>query len=454
VSFFGLGSANFLYSGGGSGGTATSDLTLKNTFEAAGFSVNPTLWDFYAKSTHKRDYAGLGSGSFKVDEVPQSEYTEAVKASYASYADVAIVVVTRVGSEGIDLATDLAENPGHGYLAQTPNEKALIEALQANDTFSNIIVIANTTNAIELGWINQYSKIKACLTLAGAGQTGLKALPRLLTGEVNPSAHLVDTWAYDSLSAPSALNFGDQAFTNSDKIKSQADSVPFVTQFKVDLGNKYTVYQEGIYIGYRYYETRYEDVVNGLGNPGTYDYQSVVQYPFGYGLSYTSFEETLTSVTVGADTITYKVHVKNTGSVAGKDVVEAYFQSPYTSYDQVNGIEKSAIELCGFAKTALLAPNEESDVSISVEKSELRSYNAHWNSDKGGYIVDGGDYYFAIGEDVHDALNNILAKKGSGNASKMTASGNAAQAVLWNNPALDETTYHNPQRHCTMNERE
>jgi len=196
------------------------------------------------------------------------------------------------------------------------------------------------------------------------------------------------------------------------------------------------VYQEGIYVGYRYYETRYEDYVLNQGNAGEYSYDSDVAFPFGYGLSYTTFEYSNFSVQEQDDTFQVEVDVKNTGAVDGKHTVQIYFQSPYTQYDIDNQVEKAAVELCGFDKKFIAAGDTE-HFTITVEKEDLTSYD-HMNAKT--YILEDGDYYFTVGKDAHDAVNNILAAKGA-DQSRMTAAGNAGLAFKWNNPTFDKTTY-------------
>lgn len=193
---------------------------------------------------------------------------------------------------------------------------------------------------MELGWAKEFAHITGVIQLGLPGTYGLNALADILAGNINPSGHLVDTIAYDALSSPAAQNYGEFQYV---------DEAGNLTRYS------YLTYAEGIYVGYCYYETRYEDTVLGQENAGGYDYDSTVQYPFGYGLSYTSFEWSGFSVSETADGFTVSVTVKNTGSVAGKDVVEVYFQSPYTDYDKANGVEKSAVELVAYAKTGLLA---------------------------------------------------------------------------------------------------
>ncbi|MCD7735141.1 MAG: fibronectin type III-like domain-contianing protein [Clostridiales bacterium] len=203
---------------------------------------------------------------------------------------------------------------------------------------------------------------------------------------------------------------------------------------------KYITYQEGIYIGYRYYETRYEDVVMGTGNAGDYDYASEVAYPFGYGLSYTDFtwSDFAVSFDAASDTFTVNVTVANTGDTAGKDVVEIYFQSPYTDYDVANSIEKASVELCGFAKTGLLEPGTSETVTIEIPREELAAYDS---TSARTYILDAGDYYLTAATDAHEAVNNVLAAKGYTTADGMTADGDAAFVSTYTNEALDAETY-------------
>ena len=261
------------------------------------------------------------------------------------------------------------------------------------------------------------------------GQEGITSIAKALTGEVNPSGRLVDTYAYDTMSAPATQIFEYGEWTNTNNEENGPK-------------NAYTVYGESIYIGYRYYETRYEDTVLGQGNASTadseYDYTKQVQYPFGYGISYTQFDYSDFSLTENGDNFTAQVTVTNSGDVAGKDVVEVYFQSPYTDYDRENLVEKSAVELCGFEKTGELAPGESETVSIDIPKETLRAYD-YTNAKT--YIVDDGTYYFAIGDDCHQALNNILAAKGYTTADGMDADGDDSLVGTYEQKEFDNTTY-------------
>ena len=426
VSLLGQDSVDFVYGGSGSGSVDTSlALNLKEAMEASGFDVNETLWDFYDSGAGK-DYRKsvpdeTGAGEFAVNEVPASVYTDDVKDSFKDYNDAAIVCIGRSGGESADIPTEPLAN-GYKYLELDQDERDMLT--MACQNFDNVVVLVNANNAMELGFLNDeaYKNVKACVWVGGVGQEGIKAVAEALAGKTNFSGHLADTYAYDSQSAPSAENIGDFTITNSD----------------VTNGNKYTVYSEGIYVGYRYYETRYEDAVMGSGNAGDYDYTSTVQFPFGYGLSYTDFKWSDYSVEDKGDTYEVSVTVKNTGDVAGKDVVEVYMQSPYTDYDKENGIEKSAVELVGFTKTDSIEPGKDQTVTVSVDKEVMKAYDA---ANAKTYVVDAGDYYFTAASDAHEALNNILAAKGYTTENGMDADGNADMTYKTTVDTLDTTTY-------------
>jgi beta-glucosidase len=423
VTVFGQDFVDPVYGGGGAGSIDTSKaIDLQTAFADAGLDVNPTLTDFYTdgagKDFRKTTPDVYGQGSFSVNEVPVTLYTEAVKASFGDYADAAIVVIGRSGGESSDLATAPDED-GNTYLQLSAEEKDTL-ALAA-ESFDTVIVLLNTQNPVELGFLEDTS-ISAALWVGAFGQTGATAVAEALTGVVNPSGALVDTYAYDSLSAPSMENFGDYTIANS----------------TVDRGDKYMVYAEGIYVGYQYYETRYEDVVLGTEPAVNFDYATQVQFPFGFGSSYTSFEWSDYTVTENGDAYDVAVTVTNSGDVAGKDVVQVYLQSPYTEYDKANGIEKPSVELAGYAKTASLEAGTSETVTVSVPKESFKAYDA---DGYGTYIVDEGDYYLAAGENAHEALNSILAAKGFTTADGMDADGNADLAFSTTVGSLDSTTY-------------
>ena len=426
VSVFGQNSVDFVYGGSGSGSvSADKAVSLKTALEEAGYEVNPDLWDFYANGAGK-DYrktfpSETGEGEFAVNEVPVDVLTSNVPADKMSaYGDAAIVVIGRSGGESSDLPTSKLST-GAMYLQIDPNEEATLK--YACDNYENVVVILNTNNAIELDFLEEYA-VDACIWIGGIGQTGMYAIGDVLNGTVNPSGRLVDTYAYDSTSAPSFANLGDYTITNANPENMRSD--------------KYLVYGESIYIGYRYYETRYEDIVTGRANAGQFDYASAVQFPFGYGLSYTEFGYSDYKVTEQEDSFLVSVTVTNNGDVAGKDVVGIYMQSPYTDYDIANGVEKAAVELVGFDKTALLEPGKSETLEITVSKDNMKAYDA---DGAGTYILDAGDYYFAMGTDAHEAMNNILAAKGYTTANGMTEEGNAAFTYKHTVAEFDSTTY-------------
>ncbi|MTR07196.1 glycosyl hydrolase, partial [Pseudoflavonifractor sp. BIOML-A15] len=443
VSLFSESSVDLIYGGTGSGSVDTSTAKdLKTVFEDVGYEVNPELWNFYKGNhdsyTRSNPSIFASRNNFAINECPAGEYSQAVKDSFARYGDAAIVVLARSGGEGDDLSRRMDEREGGGtYLQLTTQEKEMLQLIRDSGAFGKTIVLVNSCNAMELGFLDEARYgIDACIWMGAAGQNGLAAVAAAVKGDVNPSGRLVDTYAYDSLSAPAMQNFGGLEYTNGSELDNLSESYfGVMTQYT---GKNYVVYQEGIYVGYRYYETRYEDAVLGQGNAGSYDYAATVQYPFGYGLSYTDFSYSNFRCVPEGDRFILSLDVENTGSVPGKEVVQLYFQSPYTDYDRQNGIEKSSVELCGFAKTGVLAPGQSETVQVEVSREELRAYDA--NTAK-TYILDAGDYYFAAGKNVHDALNNILASKGLTTADGMDADGDAALAAKWNQPTLDTVSY-------------
>lgn len=441
-------SIDFVTCGTGAADIDTSEApTLKEALESRGVTVNPTLWDFYSegagseyirfpgKLANQTEGAG-GRMNFQVNEVPASVYTSDVTASLSEYNDAAIVTISRISGEGADLAYDGFVD-GTNFLELTEEEKDLLK--MANETFENIIVLINSTNAIECDFIDDEAYgIDAVLWVGYTGEWGLNGVADILVGNANPSGRLVDTYCYDNTTAPSMVDIYGNQYTNFD-IEDTSKWYD-VASGQLDGNAAYITYQEGIYVGYRYYETRYEDTVMGTANVGDYDYASTVKYPFGYGLSYTTFEysDFEAEYDKGTDSFNVNVTVTNTGDVAGKEVVEIYFQSPYTEYDKTNGIEKASIELCGFEKTAVLEPGASETVTVNVAREELVCYD---ETTAQTYILDAGDYYLTVGKDAHDALNNVLAAKGYTTADGMTAEGNADMTYLYNVEDMDTETY-------------
>lgn len=423
ISVFGQDSVDSVYGGGGAGSIDTSKAqSLMDAFEQAGFDVNPTLTEFYTtgagKDYRKTSTDAYGKGTFAVNEVPASAYTDDVEKSFASYNDAAIVVIGRSGSESQDLPTDKLAS-GYTYLQLDDDERAMLK--MASDNFDKVVVLLNTQNPMELADLEDDS-IDAVMWIGSLGQTGAGGVAEALNGTVNPSGHLPDTYAYDLKSAPSSANFGSYAIVNgTDRFTSS-----------------YMAYAEGIYVGYRYYETRYEDVVLGNEARSNYDYTKQVAYPFGYGLSYTDFTWSDYSIKKADGGFDISVKVTNTGKTAGKDVVQLYMQSPYTDYDKANGIEKASVELVGYAKTDTLKAGASETVTVHVDQESMKTYDS---AGEGTYIMDAGDYYLAVGTDAHNALNNILAAKGKTTADGMTENGNAALAAKHTVHSQDNTAY-------------
>lgn len=439
VTLFGVSNNNILYGGGGSGAVDTSTVpSMKKALETSGFEVNGTMWDFYTKGAAKdikMDVPDIaGSGRYVIHEAGMNLLSEKEKNSFKDYSDAAIVTISRSGGESSDLPkvydesylealdgegyagkfhsdpVDSKEDIGRHYLELTHNEEEMIKYAKAN--FENVVLVVNSANPIDLGFLEEADYgVDAALWIGNPGQDGLYALADILNGSVNPSGKLVDTYAYDQTGSPAFVNFG------ANSVKSEDPR-----------GTNYVVYQEGIYVGYKYYETRYEDAVLKQGkadaNVGVtakdavaWQYEKEVQFPFGYGLSYTKFSHELVKDDKDGDDYIFEVKVTNTGDVAGKEVVQIYMQSPYTDYDKEAGIEKPAVQLVGFGKTKELVAGESETVKITVDEENLKVYDATANDGEGTYIVEEGQYYFTAATDAHGAINNILAKKGAENLS-------------------------------------
>ena len=448
VSLFSTSAVNIVYGGTGSANVDTTKCDdLKTALEKEGFAVNKTLWDFYLTgeaAKYTRGNAGAvvqdsatakGYGAAEIVEAPWSLYEEnGVLKSVEEYGDVAIVVLSRIGGEGADSYFDHELGDGKNYLALNQNEKDMlagIKELKDAGKVKKVVVLINTSNALQVDFLknNEYG-VDATLWIGGVGQTGLNAVAEILSGKVNPSGSLPDTYCYDNYSSPVMQNFTPMIYNgDTSKIPEHADT--------------YMIYQEGIYVGYKYYETRYEDYVMGKGNAGEYKYGDDVAFPFGYGLSYTEFEYSNMSLEYDAEKTTYtiKVTVTNKGDVAGKETVQIYVSSPYTQYDIDNKVEKASVSLVGFDKTDILEPDASEELTIEVDGDYVASYDAYG---AGTYIMDAGDYYFTAATDAHNAVNNVLAAKGytaETTEGRMDAAGNASLVAVWNNPEFDKTTY-------------
>lgn len=395
------------YGGSGSGGFDTSN--NKNLYESlndAGFVTNPTLKNFYESSqsgpvrtANSSDLDNGDNQKIATAETPQSKYTDAVRNSYADYSDAALVVITRIGGEGFDLPRYQGDSEGavsldSHYLELDQNEIDLLTAV-TDGTFKRVVVVFNTPSSFEATFLKDSAyaafadKIDAAVWIGFTGSNGITALGEILNGDVNPSGRLVDTWAADFTKNPSFVNFGTGCLPD--------------TTDKYDGGMYYSVdYEEGIYVGYRYYETRGE-------TDGEDWYNANVVYPFGYGLSYTTFDWTVgdasaSEIELGA-TITVPVTVKNTGSVAGKEVVQLYASAPYT----LGGIEKAHKVLVGFAKTKLLQPGESETVTVSFDPYSAASYDYRDANSNGfsGYELEAGEYTLYVSRNAHESEKAI-----------------------------------------------
>lgn len=395
LNVFGWASTNPCYGGTGSG--ALSDayptVTLLEGLTNAGFELNTELSDFYTSYRADRPVVGMFSQDWTLPEPEAAQYTDEMMNNAKAFSDTAMVVITRVGGEGADLPTDVSQvtydaghsyndfEPGNHYLQLSKTEKDMIDLVCKN--FDKVVVVYNGANAMELGWVKDYSQIKSVIWCAGTGQSGFNALGSILCGDVNPSGRTIDTFVYDLTQTPTVNNFGNFNYTNMDEFKANsfgADTIP-----------AFVNYVEGIYVGYKFYETAAAE--------GLIDYDKTVVYPFGRGLSYTTFTQTLNSVTEADGTITVDVTVTNTGSASGKEVVEVYYNPPYTN----GGIEKASANLIGFAKTSELAPGASENVTVTFKAEDMASYDTYG---KGCYVLEKGDYVISINADSHTVLDS------------------------------------------------
>ena len=385
----------------------------------------------------------MGSGKYNVD------LKAALKnESFAiddGQSDIAIVMLSRSYGEGTDAKIDIGD--GTNSLSLSAEEKEQLTEIRSSGKYRKIILLLNCTNPMELGWLDseEYG-VDAALWIGGPGLRGFDGIVSLLAGAETPSGRLTDTYAANAASAPACVNGGTNTprWENMDYLKEHSNETASSIAFT-------NVQAENIYIGYKYYETRYEDAIlnrfhadssagASFGN-STWNYADEVVFPFGYGLSYTTFRQTLDHVSDDGQTLTVSVTVTNTGAAAGKEVVQVYAQTPYGEYEMENLVEKASVNLVGFGKTALLQPGESETLTISVDKYLLASYDGR---NAKGYLLSAGEYYLAIGMDAHDALNNILAAKGADglyHADGTPASGNAENVFAWVQDAPDTESY-------------
>ncbi|MBR2526931.1 MAG: glycoside hydrolase family 3 C-terminal domain-containing protein [Blautia sp.] len=422
LNVFGWASTNPIFGGTGSGSSdASSAVGILGSLKDAGYTTNEELSKIYTDYRTDRPTISMNEQDWTLPEPTVDVYTDDLMASAKEFSDTAVIVISRSGGENADLPTDMAAviagtynqaglaaapanftymnssytnngsyddfEAGESYLELSVTEEQMVEKVCSE--FDKVIVVINANNAMELGWVDEYEQIGAVLLAPGAGNTGFAALGEILNGSVNPSGRTADTFVKDLTKTPYYNTIGNRRYTNVDDLNA------LITQYDAAaIGNIcFTSYVEGIYVGYKFYETA---AAEGLIN-----YEDYVQYPFGYGLSYTSFEQKIENFSAEGDAVTFDVTVTNTGDTAGKDVVEVYFTPPYTN----GGIEKASVNLVDFAKTGAIEPGSSETLSFSIPKENMASYDsAGLKVAGGGYILEAGDYSISLRSDSHTEL--------------------------------------------------
>ena len=401
LNVFGWASTNPVYGGTGSGALSDSYeiVNLTTGLENAGFNLNTELSDFYTDYRADRPEVGMWAQDWTLPEPPVENYSEDLLANAREFSDTAMVVFSRPGGEHIDLpenmegmnytnnSEDYEDFPaGTHYLEMSQSERNMLEMVC--DNFENVIVVYNGANTMELGFVNEYPQIKSALWVPGTGQNGFNSLGNILSGEVNPSGKTADTFVADLTATPTFNNFGSFTYDNMDEFQISEDD-----QFVPGALPHFVNYVEGIYVGYRFYETAAEE--------GLINYDESVVYPFGYGLSYTTFTQEMGVLTVTDDTISVDVTVTNTGDVAGKDAVEIYYTPPYTN----GGIEKASVNLAAFDKTDLLDPGASQTLTLTFSIEDMASYD-YQNAQ--AYVLEAGDYEISLRTDSHTVVDSQI----------------------------------------------
>lgn len=407
---------------GGTGSSASSAAAATDILTAladAGYETNETLTKLYRDYCNERGTVDMFTQDLTLPEPTAEYYTEEIIREAKDFSDVAVVCIGRMGGENYDLPVDmhavihgtynLAEevscvpenytymnavytnngdyddfDEGESYLELSNTEEMMIDLVCSN--FEKVVVLINSSNTMELGWVDEHENIDAVILAPSPGTSGFKALGEILNGSVNPSGKTTDTFIKDLAQSPAYNNIGVHSYTNVADLKEKAAQADSTYQGAITFLN----YVEGIYVGYKFYETAAEE--------GLIEYENVVQYPFGYGLSYTTFEKHIKNFKVGNDKLTFEVEVKNTGEVAGKDVVEIYYTPPYYN----GGIEKASVNLIDFEKTDLIEAGQSQTLHFSIAKEELASYDSEAiKLADGGYILEAGDYIISVRSDAH-----------------------------------------------------
>lgn len=400
LNVFGWASTNPCYGGTGSGSLsdAYEKVTLLQGIENAGFELNTELSDFYVDYCAERPRVGMFTQDWTLPEPTAESYSDELVENAKEFSDTALVVITRVGGEGADLPTDVSKvtytdnsdkyrdfEEGEHYLQLSQTERDMLEMVCEN--FKDVIVLYNGANAMELGFLDEYTQIKGALWCPGTGQSGFNSLGKILNGEVNPSGKTSDTFIADLTAAPTWNNFGSFFYDNMEEF--HMTNVGFTGE-KQTLIPSFVNYVDGIYVGYRFWETAAEE--------GVIDYEETVLYPFGYGLSYTTFTQKMGQLAQENGSVIFDVTVTNTGDTAGKDVVEVYYNPPYTN----GGIEKACANLIAFEKTRILEPGESETITLSFHLEDMASYD-YQNAE--AYVLEKGDYEISIRTDSHNVID-------------------------------------------------
>ena len=401
LNVFGWASTIPCYGGTGSGSLsdAYETVSLLQGLQNAGFELNGELSDFYTAYRADRPEVGMWKQDWTLPEPTADSYSEELVTNAKSFSDTAMVVITRVGGEGADLATDVNQvtytdntdkykdfEDGEHYLQLSRTERDMLDLVCSN--FNSVVVVYNGANAMELGFVNEYDQINSVIWCPGTGQSGFNGLGEIVGGQVNPSGKTSDTFVMDLMDTPTSNNFGNFTYDNMDEFK--VTQAGFTGEEEVTTPT-FINYSEGIYVGYRFYETAAAE--------GLIDYDKTVLYPFGYGLSYTDFTQEMGEITETDGMISFDVIVTNAGDTAGKDVVEVYYNPPYTN----GGIEKSTTNLIAFDKTDILEPGASQTLTISFPAEEMASYDYQ---DAKGYVLEAGDYAISINSDSHNVLDS------------------------------------------------
>lgn len=400
LNVFGWASTNPCYGGTGSGSLsdAYETTSLLQGLTNAGFKLNTELSDFYTAYRADRPEVGMWSQDWTLPEPTADSYTDEMMNAAKEFSNTAMVIITRVGGEGADLPTDVSAvtytdnsteykdfEAGEHYLQLSQTEKDMLDLVCKN--FDDVVLVYNGANAMELGFTKEYSQIKSVLWCPGTGQSGFEALGEIVAGTVNPSGKTSDTFVADLTATPAYNNFGSYNYDNMEEFK--VTSKNFITGEDESSYPSFVNYVDNIYVGYRFYETA---AVEGL-----IDYDKEVVYPFGYGLSYTTFTQEMGMVTENDGTISFDVTVTNTGNTAGKDVVEVYYNPPYTN----GGIEKAAANLIDFEKTQLLEPGASETITITFDVEDMASYDS---TGAKAYVLEEGDYLISVRSDSHTVI--------------------------------------------------